>query len=881
MADWSSDLNQALASGNPEYMKAMLAQVPSHVLHMAIPYLERLAHSTEKSGSLALALTYYEQLLEAAPGRIDWQADRVRVLLALDRSALALAAAERIAAMAPESALGYCLQADVHAAAGRLPLALAALHEARGCAPDDTVIRERVYQLEAALRKEAAVRLALDPGAEHAALHLELPPPPAVTFDPALLDDPSIPPSFDTFRVEGLRQHLRRHSGQVSARHSIDRLEDPVWLAAWDAALSDMAGKQVMLRGSELGVFALRALHHGAAHALCVEDFPLDTRITTGMVQKRYLTSWHAQHGAAIPGWSEEQRRASFEAFAGAIDIVMADDRTPVDAHCDCFVFPHLDHTLLGTGIVRAVRQYCAQEGSAPARVVPARATVFAMGIEWAYPGAALPMAPVNRLRWSMQPQALELGPQFWHARTAPVRCGEIDFANFAQATWELALPATGDGAIDAIVYWFELDLGNARLSNAPASDLQCIKPALQYTDAIAVRSGDMLQVRARVEENRLWFQALPAASLERSASLPQWHVPRLGDRAANAAYNAAIGAALAASPAALVLNIGCSGALAVAAAHAGAGQVIGCETHPGVLQAGREIVVQAGLAERITILGKDCRKLTLAGDLPRRADLALFDLFDCSLIGDGILHFLAHARTNLLAANARYLPAGARIRAMLIEYRLEQVWDIDASLLNAYRCSPTATSVDAATLPYRALSAPFDVFDFDFATAGPAPQELALEPLATASGMAGAVLFWFELRLDQHRVLSNDPRSDNTLHWKQGLKVLPEVRVGAGDVLPLLARHDGSGLDFGWQLDRLAQDAVSKAPRCDPRWLAASGELEQQTRSLMQHCSQSPDEYVKVADIAKRFAVDPGTHGLDPAIAQRFAAMFIGQGAG
>lgn len=870
MPDWSRDLSAALASGDPEYMKAMLAQVPHDVLHMAIPYLVQLAQGSARSGKLELSLTYYDQLIQAAPGRIDWQADRVRILLRLDRHAQALAAAERIAEMAPDSALGYCLQADACAAAGQLPQALAALRQALRCEPEDEVIRQRADLLATGLKEAAG------PDAPPEARPVVFAPPPKVAFDPALFYAPSIPSWFDPVRVEGLRQHLRRHSGQISARNAIGRLEDPAWLAAWDAALATTAGLRVWLQGSELGVFALRALHHGAAHALCAEPFPLDTRIATGVAQTRFLTRWRALHGAAIPGWSEEERRASFEEFAGAIDIVMAGAQAPLDVRCDCFVFPQIDHTLLGTGIIKAVRGYCAGR-AAPARVMPAKATVYAMGIQWMYPGAAFQLAPMNRLRWSMYPQALDLGPEFWKARTEPVRCGEIDFANFSEATWDIVLPVTSDGTVDAVVYWFDLDLGNVRISNEPGGQLQCIKPAVQYTDPIAVRSAGSVNVRARVEESRLFFQALPPPVLQRTYSLPSWYVPMLGDRYRNDAYEAAIGAALAGNPAELVLDIGSGcGLLSMMAVQAGAQQVVGCETHPAILEAGREIVALNGMQERIAMVGKDCRKMRIPEDLPRRASLALFELFDCSLIGEGILHFLAYARTHLLAQNARYLPAGARIRAMVVEYRLDQIWDVDARLLNPYRSSPAFINVDAAKLPHRALSEPFDVFDFDFASAGPAPEEKRLHPAAIRPGVAGAVLFWFDLRLDDTRWISNDPRAEDGLHWKQGLKILPEVHVDRDTALPLVARHDGNCLDFQWQAGELRREALSKVPRCDLRWLAASGELEQQTRSLLQHCSQRPDEYAKVAEIAKRFAVDPGAHGIDPTIAHRFASMFL-----
>lgn len=121
-----------------------------------------------------------------------------------------------------------------------------------------------------------------------------------------------------------------------------------------------------------------------------------------------------------------------------------------------------------------------------------------------------------------------------------------------------------------------------------------------------------------------------------------------------------------------------------------------------------------------------------------------------------------------------------------------------------------------------------------------------------------------------------NAPGTTPSPHWQQGLQFLPEVRVQAGSSLPLLAEHDGSALRLRWPADAIAAEALSTLPRFDPRWLAANHELEQQMRGLMRHCAQHPDEYWQVARIAQHFAIDPGAHGLDPAIAQRFASMFF-----
>jgi hypothetical protein len=305
---------------------------------------------------------------------------------------------------------------------------------------------------------------------------------------------------------------------------------------------------------------------------------------------------------------------------------------------------------------------------------------------------------------------------------------------------------------------------------------------------------------------------------------------------------------------------------------------VIGCERLPAIAAVGRDTLRANGHDRHVALIAKDWRSLQIPDDLPERADLAVFELFDCSLIGEGILHALAHARAHLLGADARYVPAGARLRAMIVEYRLDRPLGIDANLLNPYLASPEFANVDARTLDYRPLTEAFDLFEFDFATAGPEPGEAHVDPIAIADGIAGAMLFWFDLRLDGDIGLSNAPGGDPT-HWKQGLQFLPEARVEAGLTLPLHVRHNGSALQMRWRQDGLPAERFSRLPRLDPQWLKASQDLEQQTQQLLQHCARNPDEYRKVAAIAQRMAVDPARFDLDPAIAERFMQLFLNEG--
>lgn len=878
MTDWSKDLATALAAGDVPHMQDVLARVPREVLVQAVPHLNALAKKSVQDGRFQEALGYYGLLLDVVPGNVDWLAERARSLLKLERFADVSLDAARIVELAPMRSLGYRLQAEAHEGLHESPLALAAYRRALHCEPGDETIKRKIAGIEESIRTEALLRQTLDPDSVEEELRIELPPPPEVTFDPALFDDASLPDATANPMVEALRQHLWRYSGHQSSKNTLARFEDPVWLAAWDRALSATAGSSVLFGGSELGVFALRALAHGADRAVAVEPFPLDARIANGIVHKHFLRGWHALHGAVVQGWTEDERRSSFEDFAQGIDIVAPDGGRLAEQPCDVFVFPQIDHSLLGTGIVRAIRRYRSAGLAAGARILPAKARIFAMGIQWNYSAAHFRLQPLDRLRWSAYPQAMDLPPDAWTAMTESANVGDIDFENFSENVFDLEFSVVAEGKIDAIMFWFELDLGAAKLDNAPGGKLKCIAPAVQYTDAVAVQPGMPLRAHAHVMESRLHFSTEPAASRLRSHALPGWYVPRLLDRERNDAYAAALTDAMAAEKPRLVLDIGAGcGLLSMMAAQAGADRVVACEAHPEMASLGKEVVALNGLEDKVVSVGKDCRRMKVPDDLAERADFVLFEQFDASLIGEGVLHYLAHAREHLLAPSARYLPMAAKIRGMAIEYRLDRLWDIDINLLNPYRFSTTFVGVDAKESGFRALTEPFDVFSFDFSAADPAAQDTEIQVPAIADGVAGAMLFWFDMQLDENRWISNAPDSAKPAHWKQGLQLLPEVQVSTGMVLPVVAKHNGSVLKFHWKQDALPMEAFSKIPLFDPRWLAATHELEHQTRGLLQHCMQNPDEYARVAELAKRFAVDPAAYDLDPAIAQRFAAAFLG----
>jgi hypothetical protein len=716
-----------------------------------------------------------------------------------------------------------------------------------------------------------------DPAAANERLEIERPPLPDIHFEPALLTDPSLPCDAGAAMVDGVKHLLWRYSALQSPKNALMRIEDPVWLDAWDKALAATAGSKVLFHGSELGTFALQARKQGAESVAVLEPYPSAARIAAGIIHKHHIAAWHAQHAVELTSLTEEDKQASFDTFSRHVQVLADDAEQLRQNACEWFVFPDIDHTLLGTGIVAALRRHRDQALVPNARILPGKARIFAMGISWCYPGVAFDLEPLNQCRWSAYPQAEELGSEQWTALTEAVEVAEIDFARFAESVREITLPVCRAGTLAAILFWFELDLAGVPLSNAPDSPLRCIEPAVQYTDAMSLEAGELLAIKLHLHETRLHFETRPAANLPRATLLPSWYVPMIADQIRNCAYQTALDNALrATSQTVLDIGAGCA-LLSMMASSAGARHVYGCEVNPAIYRIGQQVVERNLCTEHISLINQDCRKMQLPADLPQKADLAVFELFDCSLIGEGVLHFLAYAREHLLKENARYVPMSARIRAAVIEYRLDRVWDIDVNLLNPFRFSRSFINVDARELQYRALSAPFDVFAFDFASATPAAAEKDIPVTAIAAGTAGALLFWFELQLDEHSWLSNDPLHGQRLHWKQALQFMPEVTVTEGLSLPVCAKHDGSSLQFRWKQDGLPAELYSKLPRFDPRSWQQGAELDSHMRNLMQHCISHAAEYAKVAELAKRFAVDPASHGIDPKIAQRFLATFLG----
>ncbi len=182
----------------------------------------------------------------------------------------------------------------------------------------------------------------------------------------------------------------------------------------------------------------------------------------------------------------------------------------------------------------------------------------------------------------------------------------------------------------------------------------------------------------------------------------------------------------------------------------AGAEQVYALESLGHLADTAQRVACLNGFGASIKVVHKDARYAVAAGapmspgpgaadvappDLPARAQLAVFELFDCGCIGEGVLHVLAAVKAELLAEGADVVPARARVYCQPGRLRrLGRTHGLDVSLLNQYHWGPDYVEVElrgaGARGEWAPVSEPQRLFEFDF-TGGAKQLMEAFQPAA------------------------------------------------------------------------------------------------------------------------------------------------------
>jgi len=257
-------------------------------------------------------------------------------------------------------------------------------------------------------------------------------------------------------------------------------------------------------------------------------------------------------------------------------------------------------------------------------------------------------------------------------------------------------------------------------------------------------------------------------AQLILTRSVPDYHGSMLADGPRNIAYARAIAAS---AKGRVVLDIGTgSGLLAMIAARAGAARVIACEANPLVAETARAIIAANGLSDRIEVHACHSGLLDRKAVIRDGADMVVSEIFSADLLDEGVLRSLEHARAELSAPGALFIPESAAIRIALADHAepdagLANVEGFDLSLFAAHVPTIGRHMQNDPKLILR--SEPADLLRFDFA--GPKShftEGTARAMLTATGGRARGVAQWLRIDFGPDNSYENGPGAGDLAHW-------------------------------------------------------------------------------------------------------------------
>ena len=396
----------------------------------------------------------------------------------------------------------------------------------------------------------------------------------------------------------------------------------------------------------------------------------------------------------------------------------------------------------------------------------------------------------------------------------------------------------------------------------------------VQYIDPVNVHKGSTEQITVYQQMTKVRFQTRHPIALTRDRLLPSWHFDMVNDVIRNKNYYRSITKIVKNNNIKSVLDIGTgTGLLSMMAAKANPNaKIYSCEIFKNIYETAGNIIKQNELDSQITVINKDCLKL----ELPEKVDLIICEVFDCGLIGEGVLYFLDYAKKNLLKKDGKILPMSASVKAMLIEYHTLDLKNINLSLTNAYRWTPDYNSIDLSTISYSRLSDPFEVFSFNFSSSEAKPNQKELVVPIIKDGIISACVFWFDLNLDEDITITTSPFSSDSLHWKQAIQYIQEILVQEVMQIPLIAKHNGSKIEFQLNRDKLGPNiSFISTPRFDPNWLKKYYDLDSIFQQMILKIATNPEDYKTLVEVSAKLASQPGNFNIRAKFANRLAESF------
>ncbi len=234
---------------------------------------------------------------------------------------------------------------------------------------------------------------------------------------------------------------------------------------------------------------------------------------------------------------------------------------------------------------------------------------------------------------------------------------------------------------------------------------------------------------------------------------------------------------------------------------------------------------------EHFSVLHRAYDGLRMHHELHAKPDLVLCHNIDYSLLGQGLVLAINNLKKEeCLRKDATILPAAARVWAMGVHVLTDPGVPVDMQPVERLMWSPQLRQVDMDDVFYKRvlkpLTKPATALTFDLRAASPLikrEERFELEMSVVADGRCNAIVFWYELHMGSHGLLTSSPEAAaapgaTRLGVGQALHFLPLKEVEAGDMLPVIASHNRTRLHFAHR------DLPPPAPR---RGLVVQSQLE------------------------------------------------------
>lgn len=592
----------------------------------------------------------------------------------------------------------------------------------------------------------------------------------------------------------------------------------------------------------------------------------------------------------------------------------------------DTLVIDLLDHTILGMGLLKSVDYSAKHLLSSGAQVFPGKVKIMGQLAEFKLDIVeGFNLSPMDCYRWYPGDERFQHQNMPFRALSDPFVAVEIDltsrvaniqkddgFLKDSDTTWEydedISVKVVRNGQWNAVVFWFELYSNchdNEILSNGTFSSSSQGNPAIlpasswgqgvQYLDTKTIEEGTDVSVRVQQDQSQVVFTSHPPQYRMHHALVPRWHYDMILDTERNRAYNEAIQKAVASRKSSAYgqkvhcLDMGAgSGLLSMMAARAGSDYTYAAEVSAHMCDVAEECTIMNGFLDKILVLDRDVRRMDVLRkpdgtppELQRPVDLAIFEVFDSGLIGEGILHILAAAKAKLLMPNATLVPCRAEVYAQPIQMRVDSTHGLDVQQANRWRWRADYEGVELgknkdAWIP---LAPPSKVFSFDFYDIEKCAMdnENTLTFTVDTKGTCNAIAMWFNLHLDDEISLSTSPYRDKGPTWQQAVQYIEEIRVEEGDTFQVEAKHDTYSISYKLVQDDAIKGKRTEVPLYDGNWKATLERLESFNSQIVKSCVQNPLEYRFVAQSSIQFAARPHDFGLEAAQASEFCNRMMG----